>query len=67
MCCSGDKGRGDGGLQTENHLLYHDCHFRVTSSAWKLRIETLPACGSIIKCICPMKGVLYVIKLCLTD
>ena len=28
----------DGGPHTENHLLCHDCCFRVTPSAWKLRI-----------------------------
>ena len=26
----------DGGPHTENHLLCHDRHFRVTPSAWKL-------------------------------
>ena len=51
----------DGGPHTENHLLFHDCRFRVTPSAWQC---TLPVRGSVMKYIRLVKGVSYVIKLC---
>ena len=58
----------DGGPHTENQLLCYDCCFRGTP--WKLRIARyryIVTRGSVVKHIRLIKGVSYVIKLCLTD
>ena len=53
----------DGGQHTVNQLLCHDCHFRLTPSAWKLRYRYTLKRGSAVKHIRLIRDK----TMCLTD